>query len=142
MFKVPIIIDLVQEALDNHYSVVVFVNFHDTMNYLCRHFKSDCTINGTQSFPLIEGIVCYLEIDGQMVLTKVRHDTFGMKWGEDDPACMVRDDVVFADYKSGSISEHVDINTLAKYSVATDVIDLPRVTIEDVMEEVVASPIS
>ncbi|MBM4077699.1 MAG: hypothetical protein FJ267_18885, partial [Planctomycetes bacterium] len=68
-----------------------------------------------EAFPLIEGIVCYLEIDGQTVLTKVRRDTFGMKWGDDDPACMERDGVEFVTYKCGSISECVDIITLAKY---------------------------
>jgi hypothetical protein len=49
MFKVPIIMDLAEEAMDNGYSVVIFVNFHDTMNYICHHMECDCTIHGQQS---------------------------------------------------------------------------------------------
>lgn len=49
MFKLPIIIDLVEEALDSGYSVVIFVNYIDSMQYLCHHLKCDCTIDGSQN---------------------------------------------------------------------------------------------
>jgi superfamily II DNA or RNA helicase len=49
MLKVPIMLDIIEEALDNEYSVVVFVNYTDTMNYLAHYFETDCLIHGGQT---------------------------------------------------------------------------------------------
>lgn len=49
MYKVPIFIDLAEEALDNGYSIVIFVNYKETMNLLAHHLKSDCLIHGDQN---------------------------------------------------------------------------------------------
>jgi len=49
MFKVPIIVDLAQEAIDNGYSVVIFVNFHQTLDHICRIMKCDSVIHGKQT---------------------------------------------------------------------------------------------
>ena len=49
MYKIPIFIDLVEEALDNKYSVVFFVNYIETMNTLAHHLKTDCLIHGCQN---------------------------------------------------------------------------------------------
>jgi hypothetical protein len=49
MYKVPIFIDLAEEALDNNYSVVFFVNYIETMNILAHHLKTDCLIHGGQN---------------------------------------------------------------------------------------------
>jgi len=49
MLKVPIYIDLAQEGLDSGYSVVIFVNFLATLEYLCFHMKTLCIIRGGQS---------------------------------------------------------------------------------------------
>lgn len=49
MLKVPIMLDVIQEGLDNGYSIVVFVNFIDTMNYLAHYFNTECLIHGGQS---------------------------------------------------------------------------------------------
>lgn len=49
MYKVPIILDLVNDANENGYSIVIFVNYRDTMNYLCHYLKCDCTIHGQQT---------------------------------------------------------------------------------------------
>jgi SNF2 family DNA or RNA helicase len=48
MYKVPIFIDLAEEALDSKYSVVIFVNYIETMNLLAHHLKTDCLIHGEQ----------------------------------------------------------------------------------------------
>lgn len=48
MFKVPIFIDLAEEALDNGYSVVIFTCFRDTMYHLADKLKTDCLIHGEQ----------------------------------------------------------------------------------------------
>lgn len=52
MLKVPILIDLIEDALENNYSVAVFVNFKDTMNYLAHHLKCDCLIHGEQTMEM------------------------------------------------------------------------------------------
>lgn len=50
MYKLPIIMDLTDDALENGNSVAIFVNFKDSMNYLCHHFKEDCSlIHGEQT---------------------------------------------------------------------------------------------
>lgn len=49
MLKVPIYIDLAQEGLDSGYSVVIFVNFSATLEYICHHTNSNCIIRGGQT---------------------------------------------------------------------------------------------
>uniref|UniRef100_A0A6C0EC08 Helicase n=1 Tax=viral metagenome TaxID=1070528 RepID=A0A6C0EC08_9ZZZZ len=49
VFKVPIIIDLCQEALDNDNSVAIFVNFKEAMNMIALHFDCDCLVHGEQT---------------------------------------------------------------------------------------------
>jgi superfamily II DNA or RNA helicase len=49
MLKVPIYMDLAQEGLDSKYSVVIFVNFTATLEYLCYHLKTSCIIQGGQT---------------------------------------------------------------------------------------------
>lgn len=48
MLKVTLFMDLVEEALESNYSVVVFVNYVATLEYLCYHLKVDCIIKGGQ----------------------------------------------------------------------------------------------
>ncbi len=49
MLKVSLFMDLAQEGIDNGYSVVIFVNYIATLEYLCFHMKVDCVIKGGQS---------------------------------------------------------------------------------------------
>lgn len=50
MFKLPIVLDLIDDALENNYSVAVFVNYKDSMEYLCHHLKENCSlIHGDQT---------------------------------------------------------------------------------------------
>lgn len=49
MFKVPIMLDLAQEAIDSNYSVVIFVNFRQTMNQLMINLDTKCVIHGEQT---------------------------------------------------------------------------------------------
>lgn len=41
MLKVPIFMDLTREGLENGYSIVIFVNYLETLNYLCYHLKDE-----------------------------------------------------------------------------------------------------
>ena len=49
MLKVPIMLDIIEEALDSNYSVVVFVNYIDTMWHLAHYFETDSIIYGKQT---------------------------------------------------------------------------------------------
>jgi SNF2 family DNA or RNA helicase len=50
MLKVPIMLDIIEEALDSNYSVAVFVNYKESMYYLAHYFNdSNCLIHGGQT---------------------------------------------------------------------------------------------
>lgn len=49
MLKVPIMLDIIEEAIDSNYSVAVFVNYVETMNFLAHFFNTDCLIHGDQT---------------------------------------------------------------------------------------------
>jgi superfamily II DNA or RNA helicase len=49
MLKVTLFMDLAQEGIDSGYSVVIFVNYISTLEYLCYHLKVDCIIKGGQT---------------------------------------------------------------------------------------------
>ena len=48
-FKLPIIIELVRDAVDQNFSVVIFVNFIDSVKNLCAEFNTECIIIGDQT---------------------------------------------------------------------------------------------
>ena len=49
MFKVPIMMDIINEGIDSGYSVVVFVNYKETMNTLANSLSTECLIHGDQT---------------------------------------------------------------------------------------------
>lgn len=49
MLKLPIIAEQVKDEIDQGYSVVVFTNFNDSMDEMCRLLKTDCFIRGGQN---------------------------------------------------------------------------------------------
>ena len=49
MLKVSIYVELAMDAYESGYSVVIFVNFMSTLEYLCKHLHTDCIIKGGQS---------------------------------------------------------------------------------------------
>lgn len=49
LYKIPIIIDLAKEAIDGNFSVVIFVNFRQTMDYLSKELDCQATIHGKQT---------------------------------------------------------------------------------------------
>ena len=50
LYKVEIIKDLIDQYLNNKYSIVVFVNFHNTLEILSEIYKTKCVIHGKQTF--------------------------------------------------------------------------------------------
>lgn len=49
LFKIPIILDVANDALENGYSVVIFVCFKETLNQLAEHLNTSCLIYGKQT---------------------------------------------------------------------------------------------
>ena len=57
MLKLPIMLDIIEEALESKYSVAVFVNYCDTLEYLTHYFETDCVIRGGQSIEDRQGFI-------------------------------------------------------------------------------------
>jgi len=51
LLKVPIFVQLTEDANDQGYSVVNFVTFTQTLDELCRRLKTECRIDGSQVGP-------------------------------------------------------------------------------------------
>jgi len=49
MFKMPIMLDLIEEGLNSGFSIAVFVNYRESMEYLSHYFETACLIHGEQS---------------------------------------------------------------------------------------------
>lgn len=49
LIKVDIIIDLINEYMENNYSIAVFVNFKKTIAILAREFKTTCIVDGNHT---------------------------------------------------------------------------------------------
>lgn len=49
MLKVPIMLDIIEEALDSNYSVAIFVNYKETLYSLAYYFETECLIHGDQT---------------------------------------------------------------------------------------------
>ena len=49
LLKVPTFVELAEDALENGYSIAIFVNFRETIDQLCFHLKTACTIHGEQT---------------------------------------------------------------------------------------------
>lgn len=48
MYKIDLLCDLVKEYREKHFSVVVFVNYTDTLVQLCKKLKTNCNVYGKQ----------------------------------------------------------------------------------------------
>lgn len=49
LLKVSIFVDLTQQYLDNNFSVIIFVNFTETLKLLMKELKTNCVIYGEQT---------------------------------------------------------------------------------------------
>ncbi|MBA43183.1 MAG: hypothetical protein CMF62_04130 [Magnetococcales bacterium] len=71
MYKVPIMLDLIQEGLDSNYSVVVFVNYRETMEYLAHYLDCDLLINGDQSLEDREYVIKQFQQNKKRILISI-----------------------------------------------------------------------
>jgi superfamily II DNA or RNA helicase len=49
ILKIPIFVDIIRDSFENQKSVVVFVNYIETLDQLCYIFKTTCVIRGGQT---------------------------------------------------------------------------------------------
>lgn len=49
IIRIPIILEQAEEAIDNGYSVVIFVNYNESMENIAYQLDADCFIHGDQS---------------------------------------------------------------------------------------------
>lgn len=49
LLKVPTFVEIAEDALENNYAVVIFVNYKETMYQLCHHLNTACIIYGEQT---------------------------------------------------------------------------------------------
>jgi superfamily II DNA or RNA helicase len=49
LLKVPTFLEIIEDGLENNYSVVVFVNYKETQDQLLFHMKTSCRIAGGQT---------------------------------------------------------------------------------------------
>jgi len=50
LYKIEIIIDLTYQYIQNNHSIVIFVNFHNTLEMLSNMLDTKCVIHGKQTF--------------------------------------------------------------------------------------------
>lgn len=51
LLKIPIYEELARQGLENGHSVAIFVNFTQTLDELCKRFKTSCRVDGSQTGP-------------------------------------------------------------------------------------------
>ena len=68
LLKVPIFIDLIEQYLDNNFSVIVFVNFIDTIKILAKELKTNCICYGEQQIKDREIIIKKFMEDKERVI--------------------------------------------------------------------------
>ncbi len=49
MYKIPIMLDVIKDGLENNLSIAIFVNYKETLFSLCHYLDTDCVIFGDQS---------------------------------------------------------------------------------------------
>ena len=49
ILKVSLYVELATDARESGFSVVIFVNFTNTLEYLCKHLDTECIIKGGQT---------------------------------------------------------------------------------------------
>jgi len=87
ILKIPIFLELAEDALENNYNVAIFVNYHETLEHLAFQLDTDCFIHGKQS--LDERIQCINEFQNnekKIIISNIQaggvgvslHDLYGV----------------------------------------------------------------
>lgn len=88
LLKAQIFIDLTEEYLENNFSVIIFVNFTETLNLLAKELKTKCVVYGEQTLnerlqninDFVEDkqrvIVCNIQTGGDSISLNDKHGKF------------------------------------------------------------------
>lgn len=69
LLKVSIFVDLVEQYLENNFSVIIFVNFLETLKILAKELKTDCICYGEQTIATREkNIANFMEDKNRVIL--------------------------------------------------------------------------
>ena len=86
--KIPIFVDLAEQYIENNFSVIIFVNFTNTLNLLAKKLKTDCLIYGEQTLKTRhENIDDFMENKKHIIICNINagsesinlHDKYGTK---------------------------------------------------------------
>lgn len=68
LLKVPIFVELVEQYLENNFSVIIFVNFLETLHLLIKELKIGCSCYGEQTIATREKNIADFMADKQRVI--------------------------------------------------------------------------
>ncbi len=86
LLKIPLMIQLTNDFLENHYSVVIFVNFTQTLETLAKELYTDCIIYGEQTGEIRQkNIDRFMENKAKVIVVNIKsggqgislHDQYG-----------------------------------------------------------------
>lgn len=86
LLKIPIFIELIEEALESEMSVVVFLNFEDSINALAQRFETTCIVKGDNTDEERQKNVDDFQLDNErLIIVNIQsggaglnlHDTHG-----------------------------------------------------------------
>ena len=77
--KVNTFVDLANDYLENRHSVVIFVNFKDTMNLLANKLGTDCLIHGDQSLKQRDyWVECFQQNKEKLIICQIQSGGVGI----------------------------------------------------------------
>jgi superfamily II DNA or RNA helicase len=68
LLKVPAMVEMTQDAIAEDNSVVIFVNFEETVQQLARQLKTECIIHGGQSSQLRQHYIDQFNADKERII--------------------------------------------------------------------------
>jgi len=79
LLKISTIIELTQDFLENGMSIVIFVNFNQTLKALGEHFKTDCFIWGEQDYDTRQkNIKDFLDDKQRIIISNIQAGGVGL----------------------------------------------------------------
>ena len=83
LVKVPLFVDMIEEGIENGMSVVVFVNFTDTLNALSKRLNTKCIFDGKTSDTIRQKNVDDFQQDKErVILVNVQSGGAGLTLGD------------------------------------------------------------
>ena len=68
LLKIPAIVEMAEDAVENGMSVAIFVNFNESVDALCEKLKTKCVIRGGQSDAEREANIAAFQADEEQII--------------------------------------------------------------------------